>query len=204
MKTNFTLKSSLMVLFLCLGLSSWGQTTVTKNFSEYSFIQGDSGEDLSGDIDSVISFTTETNDATTATRYWGSGNSGHIRMYGHSEGNGGSITLHASSDVVITNVIFVGTGTTSAAKYFINDNSSSTSVSPSSSAYTINDIEATDLRFQAASTGQVHIQGVQVTYLLATSCEDSNLTFTTTEQTADIANGTFTQTATSLNATTAI
>src|SRR5690554_2734934 len=180
MKANYfkLLKSSLMVLFLCMGLLSLGQDTVTKYFYEYSFTQGDSGEDLSGDIDSVISFTTESNSASTPTRYWGSGSSGHIRMYGHDSGNGGSITLYAANDAVITEVVFLGTGTMSAAKYFIDDNSSSTSVSAISNNYTISEIEVTEIRFQAASTGQVHIQGVLIIYELATTCEDSNLAFT--------------------------
>src|SRR5690606_31063919 len=118
------------------------------------------------------------NSAGTSTRYWGSGNSGHIRMYGHNSGNGGSITLYAANDAVITEVVFLGTGTMSAAKYFIDDNSSSTSVSAISNNYTISGIEATELKFQAASTGQVHIQGVQITYELAAPTGDHTITVT--------------------------
>src|SRR5690606_11886443 len=103
MKTNFTfyLKSSLMVLFLCLGLSSWGQTTVTGQFSDFGFNNAETS--LSGDLDSNISFTTESNNSSIEPTYYDSGSA--IRFY-PGAGNGGSITLHVEGDAIISSVKF--------------------------------------------------------------------------------------------------
>src|SRR5690606_40500379 len=54
------------------------------------------------------------------------------------------------------------------------------------------------------SNMQLRLTGITVTYITATSCEASNIAFTNTTVEKDLLDPSFTQTATSLNATTAI
>src|SRR5690606_24410863 len=83
MKTNFTfyLKSSLMVLFLCLGLSSWGQTTVTSNFGAQS---GNIGDD-----NTITYFSDQTN-----ASYWNP-----LRVY-----SGTAFGIQSNNDAIITSL----------------------------------------------------------------------------------------------------
>src|SRR5690606_37103529 len=80
----------------------------------------------------------------------------------------------------------------------------------SSDTYTINEDISNSLKSQNANTStsgssnQLRLTGVEVIYTLATSCEESNLAFANPTATADLVDGTFTQTASSLNETTAI
>lgn len=195
MKTNYfkLLKSSLMVLFLCLGLSSWGQTTVTSNFGA-----------TSGDIDGNISFTTQQNDSQNAPAW----TSNQLRLYYHSGGNGGSVTLHPAEGIIITDVSLTTASTsyTPTVKYNI-DGGGDQTAALSGTTYTISGIEASDnLRIRNANTTntQLRLTGITVTYITATSCEASNIAFTNTTVNKDLLDPSFTQTATSLNATTAI
>src|SRR5690606_32718753 len=134
-------KSSLMVLFLCLGLSSWGQTTVTSNFGA-----------TSGDIDGNISFTTQKNQAQTAPA-WNTG-SNELRLYYHSSGNGGSVTLHPADGIIITDVSLTTASTsyTPTVKYNVDDGDDQTAAL-SGTTYTISGIEASEkLRIRNANT----------------------------------------------------
>lgn len=172
---------------------SWGQTTVTSNFGA-----------TSGSIDSNISFTTEKNSAQTAPA-WNT-NSSELRLYYHSSGNGGSVTLYPAEGITITNVILTSS-TTPDVKYNV-DGGVDEIANSSNSTYTISNIQATEnLRIRNANTTntQLRLTGITVTYTNGTACEDSNFVFASTEVSADLAEGTtFTQTATSLNQTTAI
>src|SRR5690606_3901601 len=172
---------------------SWGQTTVTSNFGA-----------TSGSIDSNISFTTEKNSAQTAPA-WNTNNS-ELRLYYHSSGNGGSVTLYPAEGITITNVILTSS-TTPDVKYNV-DGGVDEIANLSNSTYTISNIQATEnLRIRNANTTntQLRLTGITVTYTNGTACEDSSFVFASTEVSADLAEGTsFTQTATSLNQTTAI
>ena len=69
------------------------------------------------------------------------------------------------------------------------------------------DLDSTDnyKYFYLNSSGNTNIASITITYLTNLACEDSDLAFANTSATADLANTTtFTQTATSLNQTTAI
>lgn len=142
-------------IFLLIGLISttvFGQTTV-----DYTF------NGVSGNIDENISYTTEKNSASTAPAFTG----GNLRLYVANNGNGGSITLNIANNVKITSVIFKGvSGNTVNAKYFVDETSTSTSISASNNNYTIQNLNAiTSLKFQhAATTGQIRLTGLTLTY----------------------------------------
>lgn len=182
---------------------SWGQTTVTKNFSEFGFSNAQTFP--SGTIDENISFTTEKNSSATDPAYFDSGAS--IRLYPGGS-NGGSITLNVNEGYIITSVTFISSQN-QPIKYFVDGGEEQTM--SSSDTYTINENISNSLKFQNANTNasgsgnQLRLTGVTVTYTNGTACEDSNFVFASTEVSADLAEGTsFTQTATSLNQTTAI
>src|SRR5690606_20113848 len=137
-------KSSLMVLFLCLGLSSWGQTTVTKNFSEFGFSNGQTLP--SGTIDENISFTTEKNSSATNPTYYS--NDATIRLY-PGQSNGGSITLNVNEGYIITSVTFMSSQN-QPIKYFVDGGEEQTM--SSSDTYTINENISNSLKFQNANT----------------------------------------------------
>src|SRR5690606_18248278 len=142
-------KSSLMVLFLCLGLSSWGQTTVTSNFGG-----------TSGDIDENISFTTEKNNSTTNPA-WASN---QLRLYydQSGSGNGGSVTLHPAEGIIITEVILKST-TTPTVKYNVDDGVDQTAAL-SGTTYTISGIEASEkLRIRNANTDNTQLRLTEIT-----------------------------------------
>jgi len=107
-------------ILLLIGLVSYnalGQTTVNYTFNG-----------VSGNIDENISYTTEKNSASTAPAFTG----GNLRLYVANNGNGGSITLNIANNVKITSVIFKGvSGNTVNAKYFVDETSTSTSISAS-------------------------------------------------------------------------
>src|SRR5690606_20206302 len=182
---------------------SWGQTTVTKNFSEFGF----SNEQTlpSGTIDENISFTTEKNNSSNNPAYFNNGAA--IRLYPGGS-NGGSITLNVNEGYIITSVTFISSQN-QPIKYFVDGGEEQTM--SSSDTYTINENISNSLKIQNANTNtsgggnQLRLTGVTVTYTNAIACEDSDLAFASTSATADLANTTtFTQTATSLNQTTAI
>ena len=142
-------------ILLLIGLVSYnalGQTTVNYTFNG-----------VSGNIDENISYTTEKNSASTAPAFTG----GNLRLYVANNGNGGSITLNIANNVKITSVIFKGvSGNTVNAKYFVDETSTSTSISASNNNYTIQNLNAiTSLKFQhAATTGQIRLTGLTLTY----------------------------------------
>lgn len=176
---------------------------MTKNFSEFGF----SNEQTlpSGTIDENISFTTEKNNSSNNPAYFNNGAA--IRLYPGGS-NGGSITLNVNEGYIITSVTFISSQN-QPIKYFVDGGEEQTM--SSSDTYTINENISNSLKFQNANTNtsgggnQLRLTGVTVTYTNAIACEDSDLAFASTSATADLANTTtFTQSATSLNQTTAI
>src|SRR5690606_27068943 len=95
--------------------------------------------------------------------------------------------------------------------YNIGENGANTSLVPSSSisgtsptrVFTFDEEENVKF-FTFTSTAQIRLDSITVTYIIATSCEASNIAFTDTTVNKDLLDPSFTQTATSLNATTAI
>src|SRR5690606_37558022 len=152
-----------------------------------------------------ISYTTQKNQAQTAPA-WNTGSNG-LRLYYHSSGNGGSVTLHPADGIIITDVSLTTASTsyTPTVKYNVDDGDDQTAAL-SGTTYTISGIEASEkLRIRNANTDneQLRLTEITVTYITATSCEASNIAFTNTTVEKDLLDPSFTQTATSLNATTA-
>jgi hypothetical protein len=161
-------KSSLMVLMLCFGLSSWGQTEIDILFSDFFSEQTQNFDNPSGDLDSNINFTTQKNSAGSAPAF--NKNAGEVRLYYHSGGNGGSITLFAQNGVIITNVQLT-TSTTPTVKYNV-DGGSDATASLSGSIYTISGIASSNsLKIRNANTSntQLRITKIKVTYESATT-----------------------------------
>lgn len=192
MKTNFTLlKSSLMVLFLCLGLSSWGQTTVASNFEAQN---GNIGND------NTISYSSE----QTNSLYWNP-----LRVYANTV-----FSVQSNNEAVITSISITYNNNyyNVLNTYYVGENSSTTSQISSSSIDGVTPTriftfgEGDNVKFFTfTSTAQIRLDSITVTYITANSCETSDIAFTNAIVTTDLADGnTFTQTATSLNATTAI
>src|SRR5690606_16796763 len=116
--------------------------------------------------------------------------------------------LNVNEGYIITSVTFISSQN-QPIKYFVDSGEEQTM--SSSDTYTINENISNSLKFQNANTNtsgsdnQLRLTGITVTYTNSTACEDSNFVFASTEVSADLAEGTtFTQTATSLNQTTAI
>ena len=117
----------------------------------------------SGTVTNVVSFSTAKNDGTTAPAYNSSNKD--LRLYYHSGGNGGSITLTPADGLKITGVV-ITTTTEPSVKYSV-DGGTATSVSASSYTYTISGIEATaSLIIQNVNTTntQLRIKTIVITY----------------------------------------
>ena len=196
MKTLFkctnvrTLPVILMLLFISV---SWGQTVVSHTFSS-----------TSGNIDANIAFTTAKESASSAPAF----NDG-LRLYYHSSGNGGSVTLTPKNDAIITSVkIYAQSGYTPAIKYNVN-NGADLTAPLSGSIYTISGINAgIRLRFRNANTTntQLRIDKIEVTYSMPVAAElelsQSSLTgFSYTENNGPSAIQTFQISGTNLNGT---
>ena len=138
----------IMMLFFSV---SWGQTVVSHTFSA-----------TSGNIDANIAFTTAKESASSQPAF----NDG-LRLYYHSSGNGGSVTLTPKNDAIITSVkIYAQSGYTPTIKYNVN-NGADLTASLSGSTYTISGINAgIRFRFRNANTTntQLRIDKIEVTY----------------------------------------
>lgn len=151
------LKLPLVFLLLLMGHTGWGQIIATSNFGA-----------TSGSIDENISFTTQQNQSSTQPA-WNTG-SNELRLYYHSGGNGGSVTLQPAEGIVITNVVLTSS-TSPTVKYNV-DGGEDLTASLSGTTYTISDIEAGEsLKIRNANTSntQLRLTGITVTYELTTS-----------------------------------
>ncbi|RRJ90478.1 hypothetical protein [Flavobacterium macacae] len=149
---HFTFLRTLIVLAFGLFFNvAWGQT-VNHTFS-----------DTNGTIDDNISYTSQQNSSGTSPAI----NSGQLRLYYASSGNGGSITLSPSGGAIITQVKITA-ATTPTVKYNINGLGDLTA-SRSGSVYTISGISAeTSLRIRNANTTntQLRIESIEITYTI--------------------------------------
>src|SRR5690554_1307518 len=198
MKTNFTLKSSLMVLFLCLGLSSWGQTETFFSFTGTSGYQ-----------------------ATPAAGWNSSGTEGgaYLKL---SPGSVTSPEYSPANDIVFKyDIGSFGSGTGSNTKLFILDPldnviseftlTSTTGGGTYTTNQTVNVGSVTSnfkVKIEGFGTGAsvrgTRLRNYSLVGEIMATCEASNIAFTNTTVNKDLLDPSFTQTATSLNATTAI
>src|SRR5690554_6102044 len=217
MSTNYlkTLwKSSLMILLLCLGLSSWGQTitedfeaqtVLTSNYENGSFIGADgvtftyvhSRDEGNYSIDGkgIMLRRTDESSSIEFTLPNGVGNLSFDYKKAFTGGNERQLAVFVNG---VQEYVTPGFGSGSGAD---------------ATVYTFNEnidkagpvtIKITYPTGTANGNRQITIDNISWTEPLS-SCEASNIAFTNTTVTTDLADGnTFTQTATSLNTTTAI
>ena len=134
----------------------WGTATGTegtyKNFTA-----------TSGSVDDILSFTTAQNNGTNPPAY--NEGSSELRLYYHTGGNGGSITITPEEGITFTSAV-ITTSTVPTVKYSV-DGGSLTSVSVSNNTYTISNIEASSsLMIQNANTTntQLRIKTIKLSY----------------------------------------
>ena len=190
-KTTF-LKTLLLFFSLMLTSLAGFATTVSHTFSG-----------TNGSVDSNIAFTTQKNSASSAPAFLT-----ELRLYYTSSGDGCSLTLTPSNGAVITQVKITASSAsyTPTVKYNV-DGGSDATATLASTVYTITGVNAaTSLKFRNANTTntQLRITSIEVTYSIPAVCTASNLAFAEPVVNKLLADAAFTQTASSLNATTAI
>lgn len=190
-KTTF-LKTLLLFFSLMLTSLAGFATTVSHTFSG-----------TNGSVDSNIAFTTQKNSASSAPAFLT-----ELRLYYTSSGDGCSLTLTPSNGAVITQVKITASSAsyTPTVKYNV-DGGSDATATLASTVYTITGVNAaTSLKFRNANTTntQLRITSIEVTYSIPAVCTASNLAFAQPVVNKLVADAAFTQTASSLNATTAI
>ena len=153
-------------LFTCVG--AWGAcNTYTLGWGAAS---GSSGTytnftATSGSVSNLLSFSTAKNNSGTNPAY--NSTNKQLRLYYHSGGNGGSITITPVDGVTITG--FVMTCATAPSVKYTVDGGTATSVTASSKVYTVSDgsIAATSsLKIQNVNTSntQLQISTIQISY----------------------------------------
>lgn len=117
----------------------------------------------SGSVTGIVSFSAAKNESTSNPAY-NSSNS-ELRLYYHTGGNGGSITLTPASGITITGFVMT-TSTTPSVKYSV-DGGSATSVTASKNTYTVSGISATSsiiIQNVNTSNTQLRIKTIQISY----------------------------------------
>ncbi len=129
---------------------------------------GDAGtytnfEGTGGSVDGIVSYSTEKNSSSSNPAY--NEKSNELRLYYHSSGNGGSITLTPAEGITITGIVMT-TSTSPSVNYFV-DGGTATNITASDNTYTISGISATSsLKIQNANTSntQLRIKTIAITY----------------------------------------
>lgn len=157
---------NLKVLFtvLCVACATmvWGEEVTitfasgTNSNTTYYF------QTASGSITNVLSFSTAKNSSSTNPAY-NSSNS-ELRLYYHSSGAGGSITITAEDGVTITGFVLT-TSTTPSTKYIAGDGSA-TDISYTNKVATVNNLSCSTLKIQNCnqSNTQLRIKSIKVIY----------------------------------------
>lgn len=178
---------------------------MTYDFSSANAVDGlDANPTIS--LDDNISFSSHKNAGTADPVII----NGQLRLYQNAT-KGGSIKIYAHNGVTITNVTVYSSNNSGdgPAGYSIDNDTELGSWPDGTTVYTINNISSSNyVEFYnkgTSSSTRTYVDYFEVTYTNGTACEDSSFVFASTEVSADLAEGTsFTQTATSLNQTTAI
>ena len=119
-------------------------------------------QNTSGSITNVLSFSTAKNSSSTNPAY-NSSNS-ELRLYYHSGGAGGSVTITAEDGVTITGFVLT-TSTTPSTKYIAGDGSA-TDISYTDNVATVNNLSCSSLKIQNCNTSntQLRIKSIKVIY----------------------------------------
>lgn len=147
-----------------------GQTTHTIGWGTAS---GEAGtytnfEDVLGTVTNVLFFSSQKNDSGSNPAY--NSGSSELRLYYHSGGNGGSITITPATGITITGAVMT-TSTTPSVSYYVNG-SSAVPVAALNSTYTISNISATtSLKIQNVNTSntQLRIKTIAITYTVSSN-----------------------------------
>ena len=157
---------NLKVLFtvLCVACATtvWGEEVTitfasgTNSNATYYF------QNTSGSITNVLSFSTAKNSSSTDPAY--NSNNSELRLYYHSGGAGGSITITAKDGVTITGFVLT-TSTTPSTKYIAGDGSA-TDISYTNKVATVNNLSCSSLKIQNCnkSNTQLRIKSIKVIY----------------------------------------
>ena len=169
MKQKFLLKAMLLLCALVVGSSSVWADSYTLGWGTATGAAGTytNFTDVSGSVKDIVSFSTAKNSAGTNPAYNSTNN--ELRLYYHSGGSGGSVTLTPAAGVTITGAVMT-TSTNPSVKYSVNGGDA-TSVAASGDnspyTYTVSGISATSsLTFQNVNTSntQLRILTIQITY----------------------------------------
>src|SRR5690606_25940339 len=202
-------KSSLMILMLCFGLTSWGQTetiTITQVTSGITQSGYNSGEERTWTQNEINFGAKAVMKENSQTRIQFQANNGVIYNTTPLPGRIISVTINQTTSSVFN---FFGGNTTR----LVNSTSGNYDVtggtqvgSSSSTGWNASNFNETNYTFFAIKKGSgvSYVSSITIEYEVATSCEASNIAFTNTTVEKDLLDPSFTQTATSLNATTAI
>ena len=132
-------------------------------------------QNTSGSITNVLSFSTAKNSSSTTPAY-NSSNS-ELRLYYHSGGAGGSITITAEDGVTITGFVLT-TSTTPSTKYIAGDGSA-TDMSYTNKVATVNNLSCSSLKIQNCnkSNTQLRIKSIKVIYSSGSTETTYSVTF---------------------------
>lgn len=170
---------NLKVLFtvLCVACATtvWGEEVTitfasgTNSNATYYF------QNTSGSITNVLSFSTAKNSSSTDPAY--NSNNSELRLYYHSGGAGGSITITAKDGVTITGFVLT-TSTTPSTKYIAGDGSA-TDISYTNKVATVNNLSCSSLKIQNCnkSNTQLRIKSIKVIYSSGSTETTYSVTF---------------------------
>jgi len=165
-----------LILLMFLGGNTWGQTTVSYDFSDGGAVTGLNEASPGIALDANIGFGSFRNSGTANPAL----NSGQLRLYQNAT-KGGSIKIYASNGVTITQVIVHASGTTGPAAYTV-DGGSATDLS-AGTTYTMSSLSATSVvefyQKDGNISNRIYVDDFEVTYTAGGSTPTITLSETT-------------------------
>ncbi|WP_445718394.1 putative Ig domain-containing protein [Flavobacterium sp.] len=156
------MKLKLFVVLLFSSVMSWGQTTVSYDFSSGGAVTGLNQAAPGISLDANIGFGSFKNSGTASPTI----NSGQLRLYQNGT-KGGSILIYASNGVTITQVRVFASGTTGPAAFSV-DGGASSSLTISAGVYTMSSLSSTNnVEFWCTGTSsgtRIYVDSFEVTY----------------------------------------
>ncbi len=158
MKKKYSL---VLIAFLCLTATGFGQTTVTYDFSDSGAVTGLNETAPGIALDTNIGFGSFRNGGTANPAL----NSGQLRLYQNNT-KGGSIIIYANNGVTISDVVIYASGTTGPAGY--NVDGTFVSNLSSSTTYTMSGLSASSsvefFQRDGSSNNRIYVDRFTVTY----------------------------------------
>ena len=162
MKQKNLLKIAMLFVFTVISNFSFGQTTVSYNFSDGGAVSGLNEVAPGITLDTNIGFGSFKNSGTANPGVYSS----QLRLYQNAT-KGGSIIIYASNGVTITDVVINASSRTGPAGYIV-DGGAQTNLSAASGTYTISSINSTsEVEFfqrDASSGNRIYVDNFSVTY----------------------------------------